>query len=134
MAGNRYWLLLHKLHLKFDRAPRSYSEMHLDWPVKYQCSPHIETSQLICCANQLTGFCMRATLSFNGLRQESVPSVISMFKISKKNTWTTCQVYSKNDRTTSGASIVNFEHISHFILLLILLNSNKSVPVGPEKR
>ena len=29
--------------------------------------PHIETSQLIYCANQLSGFCMRATLAFNGL-------------------------------------------------------------------
>ena len=29
--------------------------------------PHIETSQLICCANQLTGFYMRATLALNGL-------------------------------------------------------------------
>ena len=27
----------------------------------------IETSQLICTANQLTGFCMRATLALNGL-------------------------------------------------------------------
>ena len=34
---------------------------------KCQCCPHIETSQLICCANQLTGFYMRATLAFNGL-------------------------------------------------------------------
>ena len=31
------------------------------------CCPHIETSQLICKANQLTGFYMRATLAFNGL-------------------------------------------------------------------
>ena len=30
-------------------------------------APHIETSQLICSANQLTGFCMRATLVLNGL-------------------------------------------------------------------
>ena len=29
--------------------------------------PHIEPSQLICTANQLTGFYMRATLAFNGL-------------------------------------------------------------------
>ena len=36
-------------------------------PIKYQCCPHIETNQLICCANQLTGFCMRAILGFNGL-------------------------------------------------------------------
>ena len=27
----------------------------------------------------------------------------------------------------------NFEHISHFILLLLLLNSNKQMMVGPEK-
>ena len=31
------------------------------------CCPHIEISQLVCCANQLTGFYMRATLVFNGL-------------------------------------------------------------------
>ena len=29
--------------------------------------PHVGTSQLICCVNQLTGFYMRATLAFNGL-------------------------------------------------------------------
>ena len=29
--------------------------------------PHIETSQLTCTANQLTGFYMRATLAINGL-------------------------------------------------------------------
>ena len=42
------------------------------WP-KFQkkhfnpCCPHIETSQLICTANQLTGFYMRATLALNEL-------------------------------------------------------------------
>ena len=29
----------------------------------------METSQLICCANQLTGFYVRATLAFNGLKK-----------------------------------------------------------------
>ena len=39
-----------------------------------------------------------------------------------------------NCQTLSGASIVNSEHIyQHFILLLILLNSSKYMPVGPEK-
>ena len=33
-----------------------------------QCCPHIETSKLICTANQLTGFYMTATVAFNGLR------------------------------------------------------------------
>ena len=31
---------------------------------KCQCCPHIETSQLICFANQLTGFYMALTLAF----------------------------------------------------------------------
>ena len=36
-------------------------------PIKCQCCPHVENSQLICCANQLTGFYMRATLALSGL-------------------------------------------------------------------
>ena len=37
--------------------------------VKCQCCSHIKTSQLICIANQLTGFYMRAALALNGLNQ-----------------------------------------------------------------
>ena len=33
--------------------------------------PHIETSQLICSANQLTGFYMRETLTFNELNEQN---------------------------------------------------------------
>ena len=36
-------------------------------PIKCQFCPHVETSQLICFANQLTGFYMKATLGLNGL-------------------------------------------------------------------
>ena len=39
----------------------------LNQRIKCQCCPHIETSQLICTANQLTGFYMRATQALNGL-------------------------------------------------------------------
>ena len=35
--------------------------------IKCQYCPHIETSQLICTANQLTGFYMRATLAMNAI-------------------------------------------------------------------
>ena len=35
--------------------------------IKCHCSPHIKTSPLIYCANQLTDFYMRATLVLNGL-------------------------------------------------------------------
>ena len=38
-----------------------------DQPIKCQCCPHMETSQSICCANQLTGFSMRAAMALNGL-------------------------------------------------------------------
>ena len=38
------------------------------YPIKHQCCPHIETSQLICCANELTGFYMKVTLALNGLK------------------------------------------------------------------
>ena len=36
-------------------------------PFNDQCSRHIETSQLICSANQLTGFYMMGTLVVKGL-------------------------------------------------------------------
>ena len=35
--------------------------------IKCQCCPHIETTQLICTADHLTRFYMRATLTLNGL-------------------------------------------------------------------
>ena len=36
-------------------------------PIKYQCCPQIETSQLICTSNPLTGFYIRLSLAFTGL-------------------------------------------------------------------
>ena len=39
----------------------------LHQPIKFQCCPHIGSSQLISYVNQLTGFYMRTTLAFNGL-------------------------------------------------------------------
>ena len=38
-----------------------------NWPIKCQCCPHTESSQLICYAKQLTVFYARTTLAFNGL-------------------------------------------------------------------
>ena len=50
--------------------------------IKCQCCPHIETSQLIYSANQLTGFYMRATLALNGLKyiniEVSLPAFIQL--------------------------------------------------------
>ena len=38
--------------------------------IKRQSCHHIETSQLICIVNQLTGFYTMATLAFNELKKE----------------------------------------------------------------
>ena len=61
-------------------------------------------------------------------RQLSVQSAIYMFKVSKKhysNMSNIIIVNNKDTRTMSGATFVNFKHILHIILLLILLNLNK---------
>ena len=55
-----------------------------------------------------------------------------MFKDSKKDTRTKYQVYSKlriktPTRKTSGASIVNFEHILHFIQTVIIAEQINAV-------
>ena len=45
------------------------------WPFKDQCSHHIETSHLICRANQLTGFYAMGTLVVKGLKQKKSEAV-----------------------------------------------------------
>ena len=42
-------------------------------------------------------------------------------------------INNKDTKTTSDAFTVNFEHILHIFLLLILLDSNKYMPFGNEK-
>ena len=48
------------------------------------CCSHIETSQLICCPNQLIGFYVKATLALNGLKKTSA-NIYPTFFISKNN-------------------------------------------------
>ena len=61
------------------------------------------------------------------LRQENIPTNIYIFKVSKNRA--TCQIYlklnNKDTRMISVAFIVNFEHISHFVQLLLMLNLNR---------
>ena len=46
--------------------------------IKRQICDYIETSQLICSANQLTGFYMTATLAFNELMEFVVKAVVNL--------------------------------------------------------
>ena len=43
----------------------------------------------------------------------------------KNNVSNILKVNHKDTKMMPGASIINFKHISHFILMLLLLNSNK---------
>ena len=67
-------------------------------------------------------------------RQQSILSSIYMLKVCIKNTRNVSNMFKFNNTNTrtSFASIVNFEHISHFILLLLVLNSNKYMLLGSE--
>ena len=49
------------LHYEGNRFP--------SYHIYTRCSPYKDTSQLICCANQLTGFCMNSIFVVKGLIQ-----------------------------------------------------------------
>ena len=61
LIGHGY---LHSLQKPFRMNER---RICLGYHIKCQCFLRIETSQLNCCANQLSSFHMRATMAFNGL-------------------------------------------------------------------
>ena len=48
-------------------------------PLNASVCPHIETSQLVCTTNQLTGCYMKATLAFNGLSDCFFPFQVIYF-------------------------------------------------------
>ena len=50
-----------------------------------------------------------------------------MFKVNNKDTRTTLSVVAKR---RSGVFIVNFEHISHLVLVFLLLTLNMQLPAG----
>ena len=54
-------------HCRYIPVLQGFYAVFINYPIKCHGCPHIETSQVICTANQLTSFYMRATLAFNGL-------------------------------------------------------------------
>ena len=62
-------------------------------PFTCQCCPHVETSQLICTANQLSGFYMRATFAFNGLKIITFGGVLFS---TTSDTWMTFSYENRN--------------------------------------
>ena len=76
-------------------------------------------------------FCLNQNLALD-------PANIYLFKVNNKNTRKRCEICSKLTIKTperrqwrrSGVFIVNFEHISHLVLVFLLLTSNKLMLAG----
>ena len=66
------------------------------------------------------------------------PTYIYLFKVNNRNTRKKCEIFSKltiktperHQRRRSGVFIVNFENISHFFLVFLLLTLNKQMLDG----
>ena len=62
------------------------------------------------------------------------PAGIYLLKVNNRNTRTRCEICSKLTIKTperrSGVFIVNFEHISHLVLVFLLLTLNMQLPAG----
>ena len=99
------------------------------YPVKCQCCPHIETSQG-------TGFYMRATLAFNGLNYFwplipfAKPKVRNWLKLTQPAIACSNLTVEMCQRRCSSVLIVNFEGISHFVLVFLLLILSRWMPAG----
>ena len=68
----------------------------------------------------------------------TVPAGIYLLKVNNRNTRTRCEICSKLTMKTperlqwrcSGRRIVNFEHVSHLVLVLLLLTLNLQLQPG----
>ena len=74
------------------------------------------------------------------VRQDLSPTSNCMFKVNNRNTGTRWEICSKLTIKTperrqwrrSGVFIVNCEHISHFLLVFLLLTLSRLMPAGSE--
>ena len=72
------------------------------------------------------------------LHHSPFPVSISLFKVNKRNTRTGCEICSKliikaperRQWRRSGVFIINFEHISHLVLVFLLLTLRSQMPTG----
>ena len=72
------------------------------------------------------------------IRLYLIPAGIYLFKVNNRKTRTRCEICSKLTINTpkrrqwrrSGVFIVNFEHISHLVLVFLLLTLSRYMPAG----
>ena len=68
------------------------------------------------------------------------PVDISLLKVNDRNTRTRCEIYLKltiktperRQLRSSNVFIVNFEHVSHFVLMFLLRTLNMELPNGTD--
>ena len=58
----------------------------------------------------------------------TIPAGNYMFKVNIRNTSTRCEICS--NLNNKGIFIVNFEHISHLVLVFLLLTLSRLMPAG----
>ena len=58
----------------------------------------------------------------------TIPAGNYMLKVNNRNTRTRCEICSKSNN--KGIFIVNFEHISHLVLVFLLLTLSRLMPAG----
>ena len=82
---------------------------------------------------------LKFSMSFCNIRIFRINSVgIYLIKVNNRYTRTRCEICSKLTIKTpercqqhrSGVFIVNFEHISHFVLVFLLLTFSRQMPTG----
>ena len=60
----------------------------------------------------------------------ATPVDICLLKVDNRNTRTMCEICSKLTIKTPERLFVNFEHISHLVLVFLLLTLNMHLPTG----
>ena len=94
------------------------------WPTKCQNYPHIETSQLVCTVNQLSGFYMRVTLAFNKLKCNcyNIPFKLTHFMSLTffDSPWKLC--FQGASKDISGTKWVNYSVFSPMVNKYVLLH------------
>ena len=90
-------------------------------PLNASVDPHIETSQLICTANQLTGFYMRATLACNGLSMQSPGFEQTFMKFIDSSDMWSLELYLINTFTKSTKGREMYRHYARADTLFCLL-------------
>ena len=112
--------------------------METPWYRFFECAYCVKSKQIWLLLERYANFFTSTLSKVHWLQLASVsschfPACNYMFKVNSRNTRTRCEIYSELTIKTpewhhcrrSGVFIVNFEHISHLLLVLLLLTLSR---------